>query len=83
MEEATGAPSSFADWDPKRLRAAGMAVLQIALCSANIVVHDRAHLGFRAIHKIGNIRSLSGVIWGKFWMMRWRHCWQVGTTSGK
>src|SRR4029453_10969762 len=23
MEEATGAPSSFADWDPKRLRASG------------------------------------------------------------
>src|SRR4029450_5704407 len=23
MEEATGAPSSFADWDPRRLRASG------------------------------------------------------------
>jgi hypothetical protein len=31
---------------------------------ANIVVHDRAHLGFRAIHKMGNIRFLSGVILG-------------------
>jgi len=48
---------------------------------ANIVVHDRAHLGFRAIHKMGNISFLSGVIWGNAWVIRWRHCWQVGTTS--
>jgi len=32
---------------------------------SNIVVHDRARLGFRAIHKLGNIRFLSGVIWGE------------------
>jgi len=28
------------------------------------MVHDRARLGFRAIHKMDNIRFLSGVIWG-------------------
>ena len=50
---------------------------------ANIVVRDRAHLGFRVIYETANIRFLSGVIWGKSWVMRWRHCWQVGTTSGK
>jgi hypothetical protein len=31
---------------------------------ANIVVQDRPHLGFRAIHKMATIRFLSGVIWG-------------------
>jgi hypothetical protein len=41
---------------------------------ANIVVHDRAHLGFRAIYETANIRFLSGVIWGKSWVTRWRHC---------
>jgi hypothetical protein len=50
---------------------------------ANIVVYDEAHRGFRAIHKMNNIRFLSGVIWGNSRVMRWRHCWQVGTTSGK
>jgi hypothetical protein len=38
-------------------------------------------LGFRAIHKMGNIRFLSGVIRGNAWVIRWRHCWQVGTTT--
>ena len=33
---------------------------------ANIGVHDEAHRGFRAIHKMNNIRPLSGVIWGEF-----------------
>src|SRR5262249_11443466 len=41
------------------------------------------HLGFRAIHKMGNIRFLSRVIWGNAWVIRWRHCRQVGTTSCK
>ena len=50
---------------------------------ANIGVHDEAHRGFRAIHKMNNIRSLSEVIWGHSQVMRWRHCWQVGTTSGQ
>ena len=50
---------------------------------ANIGVHDEAHRGFRAIHKMNNIRSLSEVIWGNSQVMRWRHCWQVGTTSGQ
>jgi hypothetical protein len=36
---------------------------------ANIVVHDEAHRGFRAIHKMNNIRSLSGVIWGNAWVI--------------
>src|SRR6516225_1738858 len=48
---------------------------------ANIGVHDEAHRGFRAIHKMNNIRPLSEVIWGNSRVMRWRHCWQVGTTS--
>ena len=34
---------------------------------ANIVVQDRAHLGFRVIYETANIRFLSGVIWGKSW----------------
>jgi hypothetical protein len=40
---------------------------------ANIVVYDRAHLGFRAIGKTASIRYLSGVIWGNTRVMRWRH----------
>jgi hypothetical protein len=47
--------------------------------SANTVLHDGSTRGFRAIHKMSNVRFLSGVIWGNSWVMRWRHCWQVGT----
>jgi hypothetical protein len=34
--------------------------------AANIVVCDRAHLGFRAIGKTASIRFLSGVTWAEY-----------------